>query len=377
MTQNHHDLWIASEDDIESIALGAGILGTGGGGNPYLGKWRLWEVMKRGGQPRIISPDQVPDDTNISTVGGMGAPTVGIERLSQGEEMLGALKALEAHLGVPIPYVISGEIGGSNSLSALLVSAQSGRMAVDGDGMGRAFPELQMNTFVINGIPVAPLAVCDVRGQTTIVSHVLDAKWGERIARAVTVQMGGSSGLAARSMTGAQMKRAAVWDTLTLAKRIGEAIRRARAHHRDPIAAAINVMNGQVLFQGKIVDVSRRTTAGFARGQMVLRAHQGGDELYIDFQNENLIAQRDGEILATVPDLITLVTEEEGEPVGTEVLRYGLRVAVLGMPCTPQLRTETALTFVGPRAFGYEVEYQPLAGQWPARTADKTTDKRT
>lgn len=367
MTDNHQDVWEVTEDEIESIALGAGILGTGGGGNPYLGKIRLWEVMKCGGHPKVISPDQVPNDLHISTVGGMGAPTVGIERLSQGEEMLGALKALEAHLGVPIPYVISGEIGGSNSLSALLVSAQSGRMAVDGDGMGRAFPELQMNTFVIGGIPVAPLAVCDVRGQTTIVSHVLDAKWGERIARAVTVQMGGSSGLAARAMTGAEMKRCAVWDTVRLAKRIGETVRQARAAHGDPVAAAAEITNGQILFRGKIVDVQRRTTAGFARGNMVLRANQGDAELHIDFQNENLIARRDGEILATVPDLITLVTAEEGEPVGTEVLRYGLRVAVLGMPCTPQLRTERALQFVGPRAFGYDVDYKPLAGEWPAR----------
>jgi DUF917 family protein len=367
MSQNHQDYWYVTEDEVESIALGAGILGTGGGGNPYLGKLHLWEVMRRGGRPKIVSPDQVPDDTQISTVGMMGAPTVGIERLAEGEEMIGALSALEKHLGVPIPYVISGEIGSANSLSALLVSVLSGRIAVDGDGMGRAFPELQMNTFVIDGIPVHPLALCDVRGQTTIVSHVLDAKWGERIARAVTVQMGGASGLAARSMTGAEMKRAAVWDTMSLAKRLGEVVREARTRRDDPVEATAGATNGQILFRGKVVDVSRRMVAGFARGQMRLRAHSGSDELDIEFQNENLIARRDGDVLASVPDLITLVTEDNGEPVSTEVLRYGLRVAVLGMPCTPQLRTETALLFVGPRAFGYEIEYKPLAGKWPGR----------
>src|SRR5439155_21429634 len=110
---------------------------------------------------------------------------------------------------------------------------------------------------------------------------------------------------------------------------------------------------------------TRRTTAGFARGHIRLRANSGSDELDIDIQNENLIARRDGEVIAVVPDLITLVTEDDGEPVGTEVLRYGLRVAVLGMPCTPQLRSEHALKFVGPRAFGYDVNYVPLPGQWP------------
>ncbi len=367
MTSNHQDYWYVTEDEVESIALGAGILGTGGGGNPYLGKIHLWEVMRRGGRPKVVSPDQVPDDTQISMVGFMGAPTVGIERLSEGAEMLGALSALERHLGMPIPYVISGEIGGANSLSALLVSVLSGRIAVDGDAIGRAFPELQMNTFVIDGIPVAPLAVCDVRGQTTVVSHVLDAKWAERIARTVTVQMGGASGLAARPFTGADLKRAAVWDTVSLTKRLGEVVRRARARRDDPAAATADATHGQILFRGKIVDVRRRTAAGFALGRMRLRAHSGSDELEIDFQNENLIARCDGQVLASVPDLITLVTEDDGEPVSTEVLRYGLRVAVLSMPCTPQLRTETALRIVGPRTFGYEIDYKPLPGTWPGR----------
>ena len=33
-------------DDIEPIALGAGILGTGGGGNPYLGSLHLRQEIR-------------------------------------------------------------------------------------------------------------------------------------------------------------------------------------------------------------------------------------------------------------------------------------------------------------------------------------------
>ncbi|MCH7626701.1 MAG: DUF917 family protein, partial [Chloroflexi bacterium] len=33
-------MWQLVEDDLESIAIGAGILGTGGGGNPYIGRLR-------------------------------------------------------------------------------------------------------------------------------------------------------------------------------------------------------------------------------------------------------------------------------------------------------------------------------------------------
>jgi DUF917 family protein len=86
--------------------------------------------------------------------------------------------------------------------------------------------------------------------------------------------------------------------------------------------------------------------------------------LVIDFQNENLIARdANGQILAIVPDLICIVDQETAAPITTEVLRYGLRVAVLGIPAPRQLRTENALRYVGPRAFGYDVEdVTPIPG---------------
>ena len=64
----------------------------------------------------------------------------------------------------------------------------------------------------------------------------------------------------------------------------------------------------------------------------------------------------------TTPDLICIVTEEEGEPVTTEVLRYGTRVAVIAVPAPAQLKSRIALEVVGPRAFGYDVEFRPLPG---------------
>jgi DUF917 family protein len=67
-------------------------------------------------------------------------------------------------------------------------------------------------------------------------------------------------------------------------------------------------------------------------------------------------------VVATVPDLICLVDELTAEPVTTEVVRYGLRVQVLGIPAPLLLRTDRALPVVGPAGFGYDVEYRPLPG---------------
>lgn len=69
-----------------------------------------------------------------------------------------------------------------------------------------------------------------------------------------------------------------------------------------------------------------------------------GMELNIEFQNEDLFAftlNPDGSknFLTTVPDLISLVDEDTGEPIPTEEVRYGLRVAVISMACSPPWTT--------------------------------------
>jgi DUF917 family protein len=64
--------------------------------------------------------------------------------------------------------------------------------------------------------------------------------------------------------------------------------------------------------------------------------------------------------VVSVPDLITVLDIETGEPITTEGLRYGFRVVVLGMPCTPKWRTPEGLALVGPRYFGYEIDYVPV-----------------
>ncbi len=352
-------------EHTHAVALGAGVLGTGGGGNTYLGRvWLDKELRERGVPCRVIDADDVSDDGLVCTVSTMGAPTVGIEKILRGDELVNALRALEAHVGTSFEAIVIGEIGGSNAMRPLICGLQMDLPIVDGDGMGRAFPELQMDTFAIGGIDLSPLALGDCHGNVTILHKVRDAKQAERYARNLTIEMGGSAALAMSVMTGRQLKELVIRDTLALAERLGRAVLEARQSGSDPIDAVTSASGGTVLFRGKISDAERRTTQGFARGKVTLLAFGNlEDRLEIVFQNENLIARRNGEVVCTVPDLITLLDLEEGEPIGTEMLRYGLRVAVLAMPAPRELKTPEALEVIGPGAFGYpEVAFAPLPG---------------
>lgn len=351
---------------LEALAIGAGILGTGGGGSPYLGKLRVAELLKGGREVPVTPLAEVPNDAVVASTGGIGAPTVGVERLGEGHELLRALQALERYTGKQTTHMIAAEIGGGNSLAPIIVAIQAGLPVVDGDAMGRAFPELQMDTFMIYGVPPTPNAIADVRGHVAVFDHIGNAHDLERYVRTVTVQMGGGSGGAGPLMSGTEVKRTAIPGTLTFAVKLGEAVLDAREHHRDAVQAAIDISGGAMLFRGKITDVDRQFVAGFARGRLTLDGIDDDTDrsFSIDFQNENLIARDDrGEVLCTVPDLICIVDSETGEPITTEMLRYGLRVAVIGIPAPQLIATPEALQVVGPAAFGYsDVVYRPMPG---------------
>lgn len=350
-------------DDIRPIGIGAGILGTGGGGNPYLGGLHLASVIREKGPQAIVDPFDLADEALCCVVGSIGAPTVSIEKLPEGTEMMRAIRLLEAHIGRRFDAIAIAEIGGANSMQPLIGGLQAGIPTVDSDSMGRAFPEIQMSSFLFDtSATAAPLAMVDAADNAAVVPAAVSDVWAETIARNIAVSMGARAGLAGTIMTGAQVKSAGVHYTLSLARQLGARVIKAQTQKSDvpPVVAA--ALDGQVIFRGKIADVERRTTKGFARGGIRLDSFNNCDRLEIEFQNEFLIARLNNEVAATTPDLICIVTEEEGEPVTTEALRYGTRVAVVTAPAPPQLKSEAALQVVGPGAFGYDAPFRPLPG---------------
>lgn len=352
-------------DDTLAIAIGAGILGTGGGGNTYIGRIRLEKELREHNRPvQIISADEVADDALVCAVGMMGAPTVSNEKLPAGDEIQNGIRALEKHLRRTVDAIIIGEIGGSNAFGPLIAGLQCGLPIVDGDGMGRAFPELQMDTFNINGVSASPFVLADSHGNVTIFERIGSALQAEAFGRSLTIEMGGSAALIMPVMSGKEMKGGIIRDTLTLAKKMGEAVLTCRQQNIEPGETVANLCHGEVIFKGKIVDVNRRTVQGFARGSLTISDFDDFNrQLMIDFQNENLIARQNDSIMCMVPDLICIISLDDGEPIGTESLRYGLRVAVLALPAPIELKSDKALAVVGPQAFGYDLNFESLPGQ--------------
>jgi uncharacterized protein len=347
---------LLAEQELEDLAIGAAILGTGGGGNPYVGKLLARQAIAEHGPVEVVPVDEVPADAVTIFSAMMGAPTVMVEKIPGGDELVHAFEALREQLGRPITHVVPAEVGGINSTLPIAAAARLGLPLVDADGMGRAFPEVQMCTPTIYGISATPMALADEKGNTAVIDTV-DNYWTERLSRSITVDFGCTALIALYPMSGADAKRALIPATIALAQDLGRLVREGQG-----IDGVLARLRGHRLFQGKVADLERRTVGGFARGEARIdgTGEAAGSTLRIRFQNEHLVALRDGEVVATVPDLIIVLDAETGEPITTEELRYGFRVTVVAAPCDERWRTDAGLELVGPRYFGYDIEYVPI-----------------
>jgi uncharacterized protein len=352
---------LITEANLDDIALGAAVLGTGGGGNPYIGKLLARSWIQRFGPVTLLSPDELDDDALVIPSGKMGAPTVSVEKLPGGSEFVTAFRAIQEYLGREAFATMSTEVGGVNSVTPFMVAAELGIPLVDADMMGRAFPEIQMATPSLFGVSATPMAIADEKGNSSIINTTSN-HWTETFARGITINMGCTAMIALYPMTGKEVKVSAVGGTLTRAEMIGSAITKAHHEKTDPIEAVRAATNGYVIWTGKVSDIQRRTQTGFARGEASIQGvgEHESETLRISFQNEFLIAQTDTDVLATTPDLITILDAETGVAITTEMLRYGFRVAVLAMPCDSRWRTPRGLEVVGPGYFGYDTEFIPV-----------------
>lgn len=389
--------WVLSETDLFFIMEGCGILGTGGGGSPYPAYLICRQILRDGGTIRIADHTSLPEHGVVARGGFMGSPSVGSERIRSGEHLHVAGRELAKYCGVSeFCATLCDEIGGSNGMQSLQMSMYYGVPALDGDLMGRAYPMLNQVLPAVYDRPnsLVPCSLHDGDGNTVILATVKNEYFVERIMRVVTTQMGSSAALCPPPLAVRDTRDFGVTRSHSQAWRIGRAIALCRQmNDMSGIPDAIlKYQTGKCLFVGKIIEVTREVRAGFTWGQVriaPLRPDEledvtvapgkpprpnstentqgsGRDEtMLIPFQNENLCAYLESStaarnVVASVPDLITILDSQSGSHLGTPEYSYGLRVTVIALAGHPLWRSKKGLEVGGPAAFGLDHEFVPL-----------------
>ena len=228
-------------------------------------------MKKDGKELRVICHEDLKDNDKASMVAFLGAPIVAIEKICTGNEVVNAFKSLNDYMtgtSTPISLVVPAEIGGMNSIAPIYAAAQLGLPCLDSDGMGRAYPELQMVSSLIYGCKPTPLAASDEKGNNFLALQVEgdSPKNCEDFLRTTAVNYGGFLGIALNPLSKAEVKDLLVHNSISRCWRLGLSVLEARKNHSDPMVAMEKHESAKLIFTGKIINVRKGIERGFNIG---------------------------------------------------------------------------------------------------------------
>jgi len=365
---------ILGKDELESMLIGVGILGTGGGGDPDLfGKPLIEWDLSKGREYRIIDPAKIDDDAFVVSGGYAGSVTVyrsigdTLKKWEERYELLEALKIMESLFNKKIDYVVPFELGGVNTPVILSLAARAGIVTIDGDGLGRAAPETQMSSFLGHGISLTPMPFVDKEGNVLIVKHAVKSTYPDEIMRFALDLNGGMGANNHYPMSGKQLKESVVPNTISFSIKVGDTIINAVETKSDVVDAFVQVSKGIELFRGTVKEMKGEDVRAhyLARATLEGTGEYAGRTMEIIFKNEAMMARIDRQIVAVFPDLICMIDPRNGKGVMTVNIKPGIEMVVVGVPAHERLReclkTEIGREAFSPARFGFpEVKYEPI-----------------
>ncbi len=117
---------LLDEGNLGALARGCPVLGAGGGGDPRIGLLIARQAVGEFGPVPLVDLDNLPGDALVLPCGGIGAPTVSLEKIQNGSKCERLREAMEAEWGQPVAALMCGEIGGSNGVMPVAWSARLG-----------------------------------------------------------------------------------------------------------------------------------------------------------------------------------------------------------------------------------------------------------
>jgi len=357
---------------LEDTLLGSSYLGCGGGGSLQVARdlirsdlaagvtFRRLDVADLGDNEWVASPYALEslapmDDGMRARLESIGVPL--------DVPVMASFRLLENYLDKKFAAVIIGEIGPHSMAEAMSLGARLGVPSLDADTVGRATPEINQHSVRVAGHAITPAAAVTQFGDELILRKVLDPSREEDVFRALSV-VSRLVGVTDAAIPGSVAKadNVLVQNSLSLAAAIGKAVRVAKQDGRDPVEAGRAAGDGYLLFEGTVGKFNWEDTEGFLVGDVAINGTGPfeGRSLQLDYKNEHLVARRDGQVVATCPDLITMIDRETFEGIGNPDFEEGQAVSVLGYRSATLWRRPEGLEVFAPRYFGYDVDYVPI-----------------
>ncbi|WP_204058173.1 DUF917 domain-containing protein [Microbispora corallina] len=340
------------EPDVDHLARGTALLGSGGGGQTDAAA-RLLRRSLAGDRIPLLGHEELPGG-HVVPVGIVGAVSAFTERLPSGGEWAPVLAAIEDRTRTRPAGLVSIEAGGVNGVVAFVAAAELGLPVIDADLQGRALPRLDQMSVAALGEPLTPLAIGDATGRLLVLDG-LSPRATERIVRSALTEFGGWAAIVLRPLPVELLDRLAITGSLSRALDLG-ARHAAWTRDADPYEVAAS-LGARVLVTGRVVEVVRhRSGVGFGRGSVIVRADRDGVLVRLEMENEYLLALVDGRPAVSTPDILCVLDRATGLPVPCDTVRGGAEVVALHLPGPAFWWRPEVVDAVAPRAFGLDTD---------------------
>lgn len=346
-------------EDIAPMAVGAAVLGAGGGGDSYLTEGMLTETIKANGPIEILSVDALSPDAAVLPIALVGAPYV-VNEMLVGKPMLETVLAYSTEgQGAPAA-VVTIEMAGLNALLPLIAASQFGIPIVDADFTGRGVPSLEMTSFRLEGGYPEHQVLADPLGRGVRLTGSQDFSV-EMLLRPLVNVMGSLTAYTMYPLRGGQLKDRSLSGTLTHCLEVGRVFQSMPGHTAAEVDEMLGTIAGLRIATGTVAERLPQSEISSSQVAIALEDDDYPERLTrIDTKDEFHLVTRDGELLATVPDLIVLVDSDTWIPLTVEQVGLGQRVTVIALPAHSRWRSARGVQLTGPQAFGYATDYVPF-----------------
>jgi DUF917 family protein len=349
---------------IKPLFLGSIFLGVGGGGKANNILSFCEEIFSKGLTIPLLDIEDLEETNNYAAVGLIGSPEVIDDFYCTGKEGIKALETLQSITKDEVKGIFTLECAGVNVLYPILVASLLELPFIDGDSMGRAFPELQMTTFHLNEQPLMPFILCNT-GLRIYEYYDVDNFLLDLNIRHVLSEYNNIGFFASCASKGSNLRKMLIPRTLSFTYEIGKVFMDISSYEdiiNNLIKSTKNSIYGASieLFLGEIDNIENVDHKNWQSIYMKGIKHYKGEAFQILTQNENLIAYKNNALAAMAPDLISLISLDTLTPISNNDLSKGMKVAVIGTPAPLVWKTIDGLNIVGPKCFGYKSPYKPL-----------------
>ncbi|MBV7539817.1 DUF917 family protein [Acidovorax sp. sic0104] len=309
--------------DFQAIATGAAVLASGGGGS-YTDACSIVQELANQGFSGTVKVQDYDGATPACVLAIMGSPDAAssLDLAAIQNSISNTLAVQQGLTGMQVGALIPVEIGPINSLVPLIGAAMSGGSVwvVNGDGAGRAVPELPQTTFTAPSGPAPSPAVLASDAPTLVAAEYAvlgstTASGIESLAGGVVGGFGGYSGIAmwpSNAMNQFALSGSYIAGTLEQARALGlQMLQAVTPLSTSEVATAIQNLTGRaasaVVTNFYVTSVTQSTSSATSLDSGIIRLDNAQDPSqstathYLYNLNENLIMYSAS---STSPDII-------------------------------------------------------------------------